>query len=310
MNATVSIIIPIYNAEKHLCRCLDSVVNQTYRNIEIILVDDGSTDNSSNICDHYANSDDRITVIHKANGGLSSARNAGLNAIKRGEYIMFVDCDDEITLTCIEDLLNICIETECDLSVGGYYGIDPHNRINRSHIPAQIKAFCGEELLLNNDDNKISHVEAWGKLYKKSLWEDLRFPEGQIFEDAWIMPYIYRLCKKIVTCPQAVYHYYETEGSIMHSKKTFKKEETRLKLYKHLAEFYKEENFKKCYYREMLSYRWHYLAYKKEGLTFDKQYAKTYSQYTRRILFASTRYIRLKTKIQLLLQHIGILKFK
>ena len=181
----ISVIVPVYNVEKYLDRCIDSIVNQTYRNLEIILVDDGSPDNCPKMCDDWAKKDGRIKVIHKENGGLSSARNAGLD-ICIGEYIHFVDSDDWLELSCIELLLDACVQNGALLSVCGRYIIVHEKRnIDKNFSENQIMStsnFVSNMLVGKNCDSSPC-----GKLYHKSLWVGIRFPHGRIYEDIAIL---------------------------------------------------------------------------------------------------------------------------
>lgn len=186
----ISIIVPVYNVEKYLSKCLDSLVNQTYENIEIVCVDDGSTDSSGAICDEYAKKDARIKVIHKENGGLSDARNAGLEAIN-GEYVMFIDSDDWIDIDTCEQCINTLERYDVDLILWSYIReYDNNTKPKRlfehgskyfSNKEAKEKIFLrcvglsGEEL--RNVENMDSIVTAWGKLYKSEIINNIRFKD-------------------------------------------------------------------------------------------------------------------------------------
>ena len=196
MNKLVSVIIPIYKVEPYLIRCLDSVVNQTYKNLEIILVDDGSPDKCPQICDEYAKKDNRIIVIHQENGGLSAARNAGLDICK-GEYVSFVDSDDWVAKEYIEDLFNICQQENSEIAICN------HIRVNDSQIPYEdndlyIKSYRSLDalniLIYKAPD---SFVVSWGKLYKKELFNNVRFPLKQIHEDEFTTYQLFFYSKKI-----------------------------------------------------------------------------------------------------------------
>ena len=161
----ISIIIPVYKVEKYLEKCIKSVLDQTYKNLQIILVDDGSPDNCGNICDDYARVDNRIEVIHKANGGLSDARNVGLKAA-RGEYIGFVDSDDYVSNEMFENLYNTLISNDVDVAICNFYiVIDDKNIIKNADNGVEIynKLEILKEILL---DKKIQSY-AWNKLYKR-----------------------------------------------------------------------------------------------------------------------------------------------
>lgn len=192
-NPKISIIVPVYKVEKYLERCIESILQQTYRNIEIILVDDGSPDNCPEICDKFAKMDKRIQVIHKPNGGVSSARNAGLEAAT-GEYIGFADSDDWIEKEMYESLLNTILETGTSVSVCASKKLE-NGRIIDNYIGTNQSTLTKESLLENSFRvvrKKAHSIKPQGimmKLYKKDLWDDLRFDETMpIGEDfiAWL----------------------------------------------------------------------------------------------------------------------------
>lgn len=182
----ISVIVPIYNVEKYLRKCIDSILNQTYSNLEIILVDDGSPDGCSKICDEYALKDKRIIVIHKINGGLSSARNAGLD-IAKGDYIAFVDSDDWIEPNMYEEMLSFMQSEQLDLVECGINLISDSKQKLFKQQPNII--ITGKEALRKHLDpygksnQMLPRVAVWSKLFKRSFWTQNRFPEGQIHED-------------------------------------------------------------------------------------------------------------------------------
>lgn len=214
-NPLISVIVPIYKVEPYLRRCIDSIVNQTYTNLEIILVDDGSPDGCPAICDEYAAKDNRIVVIHKENGGLSDARNAGLDICK-GEYITFVDSDDWIADCFIEVLASSIQDTNAEISICNYI------RTSNSYS-ATIKANEVNKKVLSSTEavkklwskDKIAFVTAWGKIYKNNLWNKLRFPKGLIHEDEYITYKLLYCAKKTVFVDIPLYFYYQRVESIM-----------------------------------------------------------------------------------------------
>lgn len=185
-NELISVIVPVYKVEEYLKKCVDSIINQTYSNLEIILVDDGSPDNCGKICDEYAKSDARVKVIHKENGGLSSARNAGLDVAK-GEYISFVDSDDMIKESFIEVLYKLCIDNKCDISECGYLRFQSEDELlNKNKATASIKVYSNYEMQKKiYDEECVKTVVVWNKLYKKYIYEKMRFPFGKIHEDEY-----------------------------------------------------------------------------------------------------------------------------
>jgi glycosyltransferase involved in cell wall biosynthesis len=215
MKEKISVIVPVYNVEKYLSRCVDSIINQTYTNLEIILVDDGSTDAGGKMCDEYAQQDNRIIVIHKENGGLSDARNAGLD-IATGEYIGFVDSDDFIALEFYEILYKTLIKTNSDLAFCEFQRFHNDTEIIKNHTNYKVRTDKGIDIL-NNFYNKhyVTYVVMWNKLYKKDIWKNLRFPFGKIHEDEFVIHEIFYLAKQISFINASLYYYFHRENSIM-----------------------------------------------------------------------------------------------
>ena len=211
----LTIIIPVYNAEDYLSRCLDSILDQDMTSYEVILVDDGSTDSSSLICDRYSATDPRFRTIHKPNGGVSSARNAGLNLAK-GEYVMFVDSDDALASGALR-AMTASVDGE-DLVVGGfieYIGEIPHRNV----APAAHMSYSEEMLEQFFESNIRRNCEMldapWAKMYRSKALADLRFNENLSYaEDKLFVFEFLASCKSILTCPQTVYDYYLRPGSL------------------------------------------------------------------------------------------------
>ena len=219
-NSKISVIVSIYNIQNYLEKSVQSIRNQTYRNLEIILVDDGSTDGSDVLCDKFAENDERIKVIHKKNGGLSSARNAGIK-IATGEYIAFVDGDDWIDETMYEDMLCTMKNADADLSVCNYKEISQKGI--RDGSTDEVTIFEGREILkvfIREDEKYQIQNAAWNKLYKRSLMGNLRFPEGMLFEDIVYTTKLLAKSKRSVYINKAYYNYiFDRSDSIMNSKK-------------------------------------------------------------------------------------------
>ena len=213
-NPLISIIVPIYKVEEYIKNCIDSIISQTYKNLEIILVDDGSPDNCGNICEEYSLKDKRIKVIHKKNGGLSSARNAGLD-IASGEYIGFIDSDDWIEGDMYESLYNALVEYNADISVCGRY-IVQGNRITTISDSEKAEVFTRREALSELVLDEYSGMKnfAWDKLYKKELFENIRYPEGKYYEDIFTTYKLFSLSNKIVDIKSPKYYYLLREDSI------------------------------------------------------------------------------------------------
>ncbi|MCI6997389.1 MAG: glycosyltransferase [Eubacterium sp.] len=209
----ISIVVPIYNVEQYLVECVNSLIHQTYKNIEIILVDDGSTDSSGAICDEYACKDERIRVIHKQNGGLSDARNVGID-IARGDYIGFVDSDDYVEHNMYEHLLLACKENLCDIAVCARDNFDENGGHNIM--------FCVNEPVIYDDESAIEEIllnrnmdsAAWDKLYKRELFVGIRYPIGVLHEDLDVTSRVISKTSKIVQIPEILYKYRIRNGSI------------------------------------------------------------------------------------------------
>lgn len=217
----LSIIVPIYNVEKYLSRCIESILNQTFKDFELILVNDGSTDNCKEICEKYKRMDSRIIVANKKNGGLSSARNLGID-ISKGDYIGFVDSDDFIDVHMYEILLNTINSYDSDIVICDYYKVNEYD----------IKKY--EKMKSNNKDIKIENINnidaieriitrdikivvAWNKIYKRSLFDNLRYKEGVICEDEFLAHRIFYKCNKVSIINQKLYYYIQRKGSIINS---------------------------------------------------------------------------------------------
>ncbi len=214
MEKLLSVIIPIYNVEPYLDRCMESIVNQTYKNLEIIMVDDGSPDNCPELCDQWQRKDVRIKVIHKKNGGLSDARNAGLD-IASGEYIAFVDSDDFVDLDMYRSMIEALERTGADISTCGRYSyrngdVSERHTSSKEVILTPIQAI--NELLRGG----LIEEAAWDKVYKRNLFNKIVFPVGEINEDLPIMPHLFERANTIVCTGKPFYYYCENLGSITH----------------------------------------------------------------------------------------------
>ena len=212
----ISVIVPIYNVEKYLKKCIESIIQQTYDNLEIILINDGSTDNSPKICDNYAKKDKRIKVIHKKNGGLSDARNYGLE-IATGKYISFVDSDDYIHKQMIEKLYNNLKANYSDISICNICNVYPNGKKMNLSIPET--SVVEQKQKFYNIYNKYSVVTvvAWNKLYKKEIFKTIRYPLGKVHEDEWIIFDILKNAQKISYLNEPLYYYIQREESISNS---------------------------------------------------------------------------------------------
>lgn len=212
----VSVIIPVYNVQDYLEECVQSVQDQTYPNVEIILVDDGSTDKSGALCDELAAKDGRIHVIHKENGGLSDARNAGLK-LAEGEYIAFVDSDDILNTEAIEVLEALCEQTGADVAIGQTEPFLEQVSSQSEKKEAKTEKVSYEEALRRMFLHQQIGHEAWGKLYRRALWQTMTFPEGLLYEDYATIYAVIAQCRMVAICYRPLYYYRVRSGSIMHS---------------------------------------------------------------------------------------------
>ena len=212
----ISVIVPVYNVEKYIHRCVDSILAQTFTDFELILVDDGSPDNCGIICDEYAEKDSRIHVIHKENGGLSSARNAGIDWAfenSNSEWITFIDSDDWIHTKYLEALYNAVKETELNLSVCGF------ERTEGENIDVDEESLC--PIIVNSEEfyceKNVNAVVAWGKLYRKEDFRIIRYPKGKLHEDEFTTYKILFKYDEIAFIDSPLYFYYVNQSSIMKS---------------------------------------------------------------------------------------------
>lgn len=209
----ISVIIPVYNMEKYLDKCVSSVLKQTYKNLEIILVDDGSKDSSPALCDEYAKKDERIKVIHKVNGGLSEARNFAID-IATGDYIGFVDSDDYVAEDMFESLYNLCEQYNADISIESFYEIRKDKIVSCANS-GKLQLLTREEaqIELLRDTNIQSY--AWNKLYKRELFETgIRYPVGKTFEDIATTYLLFEKSNKIVRQEKPIYYYVRRDDSL------------------------------------------------------------------------------------------------
>lgn len=215
----ISVIIPVYKVENYLDRCVKSIISQTYENMEILLVDDGSPDNCPKMCDEYAAIDNRVRVIHKPNGGLSDARNAGID-VATGEYITFVDSDDWISENCIEVLMQIQQKNHTLISVIDTVESDGTKESERSYSAGydSKEVYTAEEAMQVIFLQREFNTSAWAKLYHRSIFDGVRFTKGIFYED---LDLIYRLIDKAgkISFSQAgKYYYFQRNDSIVHAK--------------------------------------------------------------------------------------------
>lgn len=218
MESLISVIIPVYNVEKYLRRCIESIINQSYRNLEIILVDDGSTDSSGEICDEYAQEDKRIKVVHKKHSGVSDARNIGINNAQ-GDYLSFIDSDDVISLIFYAKLLNGFGNEGVDISACQYIRFADEGIIQVEMGQAgyviwdQMKVL--HEMTQTGEGSRSEFVSILcNKLFKAELFKNVKFPHGQIHEDEYAISFVLKKMHKMYVCREILYYYRQHFESI------------------------------------------------------------------------------------------------
>ncbi len=217
----ISVIIPVYNVESYIDRCVESVISQSYDSLQIILVDDGSTDNSGDICDEWREKDSRIEVIHKSNGGLSDARNYGLDN-SRGEYITLIDSDDYVDTEYVKYLYELIKQDRCDISISSYYVSRTTGNEDNGKGQSDAILNSAEAISKMLCDNGFT-VSACAKLYKKTLFDEIRYPVGKLCEDNGTTYKLLLNAKKISYGHESHYYYCVRTDSIMTSEFSWKK---------------------------------------------------------------------------------------
>lgn len=241
MMPLISVIVPVYNVARFLKKCVQSILSQTFTDFELLLIDDGSTDDSRLICDDYQKKDDRIKVVHKINGGLSSARNAGLDLAK-GNYVCFIDSDDFVHVNFLERLYNSIKDNDSDISCCNFAFTNEEGEIlsvqNKNCLFSSRTYDKNKISKIAFDKNRISFVITVNKLYKRKLFDNIRFPLGRLHEDEWVVHRIFGEAKSISTIEDVLYYYVQREGSIVHYKNNVRPLKSRIDAYYALLDRY------------------------------------------------------------------------
>ena len=291
----ISVIVPVYNNSQYLCHCLDSIKDQTYKNVEIILIDDGSTDNSGMLCDKYSEIDQRFVVVHQENKGVAAARNRALD-LANGDYIIQVDSDDYISDDAIESLYKNMEKSGADLCVCNFrLGIDTN--FNFAHLcNTNVNVYSGNTRFKKLfDDKKFHTIGPCGKLYKKELFNDLRYPDGKIHEDEYLAHYIVGRCKKIAYMDDVLYYYVVNNHSITHSNFSMKRLdaidalEDRIKYINAIGDTLLT---KLCYIDFLKRFQYYYYGVKYNFPEKKDEINKLYAEY-RKYYFDSLKYLNL-----------------
>lgn len=217
MEKLVSVIVPIYNVDKYLEECLNSIVNQSYKNLEIILVDDGSTDRCPMICDEFQKKDSRVKVIHKENGGVAEARNIGLKNVK-GDYISFIDPDDYVEKCFIRELVDALEKNNAEMSICSAKKVDDLENILQHLNVKNKKLISGKEAIAEFEKYPVTNTVLWNKLYKKELFSNIVFPKGKIHEDEAVIYKVLYKANVIAVINKELYFYRYYKKSITNKK--------------------------------------------------------------------------------------------
>lgn len=221
----VSVVIPVYNVEPFLERCISSVAKQTYHNLQIVLVDDGSPDACPKICDDWARRDERIEVIHQANKGLSAARNAGIRT-SVGEWILLLDSDDYIACNAVEQMLNAANCVQADMTICSFAKGEEDNYRFKAKSPQIIEVIDAKTALSRlyaNETNALQYAAAWCKLCRRTIYNGIDYPEGKIFEDIYTTHKLLYKCEKIAVVEAPLFYYFQRPESIMNAAFSLKK---------------------------------------------------------------------------------------
>ena len=265
--AEVSIIVPVYQVENYIRQCIDSILVQTFTDFELILVDDGSKDRSGKICDEYAVLDQRVKVIHKENGGLSDARNCGMDQAV-GNYFMFVDSDDYIAPTMLEYLYKALMNKEADIAVCNFLHFFEEDRKRDFSTNIQSEVLSGAEIFYSIKNERVYGIwtVAWNKLYKRETLGNVRFRFGKYHEDEFWANDIYQMDIKVVTIPECLYYYRQRDNSIM-GRKNIKRDFDILEaLQERIAVYFMDERHADQAYKVMI-FSLEYLAESKKLIT-------------------------------------------
>lgn len=302
MKTLVSIIVPVYNEEAYLGECIESILSQTYENIEIILVDDGSTDASAEICDEYQKKDPHISVIHKNNEGLSSARNCGILASK-GQYITFVDADDLIGPDMIRIMVDLVQKENADI-----VKVKLRREENKEACIPTIAGYTvySAKQILKNMYQDHQYINACEKLFSRHLFDECKFPVGRYYEDEFIMPRLYLLAKKVVISDSIQYFYMQRENeSILRSPLNDKKCMDAVEMSKERIYLFRESKLRILYCKAIADYYYRLQGYEKYFSWLNQDTVDVIRNEKEKLIckhYWIIRYIQLKNIIHLMLK--------
>ncbi|MFC4710612.1 glycosyltransferase family 2 protein [Enterococcus eurekensis] len=309
----ISVVVPVYNVQEYLVKCLESIVNQTYSELEIILINDGSTDDSGRICDDYAAMDKRIKVIHQENGGLSAARNTGIK-IATSEWITFIDSDDYVAEDYIEYLICLALNNDADVSIGTYTYVTKSKEIDKGTGEVSImdnKTAIRRMLLDQGFD-----MGAWAKMYKTTFFDDNLYPVGKLYEDSFTTYRVVSKAQKVAFGSKSIYYYINREDSIVN--RVFNERKLELIEMNKLNENFIRENFPSLLGEAKRRVLWSYFSTLNQVLSTDnshiiEKYSPDLINYiiTEGKFIVRKKYVPLRDKIAYLsLKYLGVTKYK
>ncbi|MFS0861488.1 glycosyltransferase family 2 protein [Fredinandcohnia sp. 179-A 10B2 NHS] len=280
MKSKLSIIVPVYNLESYLPKCVESILSQSFSYFEVILVNDGSTDKSGELCDEYAKLDSRVRVIHKENGGIGSSRNAGLE-IAKGEYIGFVDNDDYINKYMFEELYKNAIEFSSDIVVCDYLSVEEEQSVDKEKFSFNysVQNFSNKGALhfIYENMDKDTFIYPWNKLYKRSLFDDIKYEHGNIYDDETVAHKLLYKSNKVTYIQSELYYYVQRKGSQINSPFSTKKF-GRVYALKGREEFFRNKNELELHQKALKHYMevffWYYYVAKSNLKGIDKELRK------------------------------------
>lgn len=277
----ISVIVPVYNVEKYLDRCVQSILNQTYRNYEIILVDDGSPDNCPQMCDKWAEQDERIFVIHQENGGLSAARNAGIDWIfanSDSQWITFIDSDDWVHPSYLERLLHAVQECGTQISMGQVYVTEEYEIHTLSDEERRPQLW---ETIVAFEEEKLDPNSSCARLFKRDLFESIRFPLGKLHEDRFTTYKLLFQFEKVAVVSAPLYYYFVNNEGIVHGNWSLRKLDN-LEATEQQLVYFKEKGLKRSYIFSLKDYI-HLLVYALRNMKNKKEFAKAYRKVRKKL---------------------------
>lgn len=297
----LSVIIPVYNSEHYLDECICSIIKQSYKNFEVLLVDDGSTDSSKSICLKYCSLDSRFKYLQKKNGGAASARNFGLNECK-GDLISFIDSDDFIESTMFEDMIKAIVRYKADIVICGRFK-DYDNKRKRINCMKYETSFDSQTCLCKMMTGRGMDFSPCDKIYRKDLWDQIYFPEGITGEDIMILPDIFDRASTIIHVGKPLYHYRYTPNSVTTSRFNKHTFDTVHAITKLSDKFYNGNFFERCSLQAFITIQYNYFLQKLYTIDNSDILSTKYRMYLKKnlLLICINPYIKFKTKLMTIL---------